>query len=154
MTNMAAAQNRGGKMKRATILCLCLLLGGTSLAMTGWASAQSNDAVKTFWQKFKTAVINGDKETVATLSRFPVGMSYGKASVKNRAQLLRRWREVFNEQSNAAQCFAKKGPEMDASNPKRFSVACPNEAGDEVVIYEFERTPTGWKFVALDNINE
>ncbi|MGB7922280.1 MAG: hypothetical protein WCF57_03450 [Pyrinomonadaceae bacterium] len=141
-------------MKRATILSLCLLLSGTALATTGGASAQSNDAVKSFWQKFKTAVIGGDKETVATLSRFPIRMSYGVASVKNSAQFMRRWREVFNVQSNAAQCFAKKGPEMDESNPKRFSVACPNEAGDDVVVYEFARTPTGWKFIALDNINE
>ena len=140
-------------MKKAIVLCLFLLLSGTALAMAGRESAQS-DAVKTFWQKFKTAVIGGDKETVAAMSRFPVGMSYGIASVKNKAQLLRRWRQVFSEQSDAAKCFAKKGPEMNAENPKRFSVACPNEAGDEVVIYEFERTATGWKFVALDNINE
>ena len=140
-------------MKKAIVLCLFLLLGGTALAMTGGKSTQS-DAVKTFWQKFKTAVIAGDKETVAAMSKFPVGMSYGMASVKNKAQLLRRWREVFNEQSDAAKCFDKKGPEMDAQNPKRFSVACPNEAGDEVVIYEFLRTATGWKFASLDNINE
>lgn len=142
-------------MKRATVLGIFLLLSGTALAMAGGAHAQEgNDAVKTFWEKFKTSVISGDKATVATMAKFPVGMSYGVATVKNRAQLLRRWREVFNQQTNAAQCFAKKGPEMDASNPKRFTVACPNEAGDEVVIYEFERTPTGWKFVSLDNANE
>jgi hypothetical protein len=139
---------------KTTVLCLCLLLSGTTLAMSGAKPAQTDKAVKTFWQKFKTAVIGGDKATVATLSRFPIGMSYGMASVKNRAQLLRRWRAVFNEQSNAAQCFAKKGPEMEQGNTRRFSVACPNEAGDEVVIYWFERTATGWKFVALDNANE
>lgn len=140
-------------MKKAIVLCLFLLLSGTALTMAGVGSVQS-DAVKTFWQKFKTAVIGGDKEAVAAMSRFPVGMSYGIASVKNKAQLLRRWRQVFNEQSDAAKCFAKKEPEMEEGNPKRFSVACPNEAGDEVVIYQFERTATGWKFVGLDNINE
>ena len=81
-------------------------------------------------------------------------MSYGISSVKNKAELRRRYRQVFNEQSNAAECFAKKEPEVDAANPKRFTVACPNEAGDEVAIYEFELTRTGWKFVGLDNINE
>ena len=141
-------------MKKATVLCLFLLLSGAALAMSGAKPAQTNDAVKTFWQKFKTAVIGGDKGTVASMSKFPLGMSYGIASVKSKAQLLRRWREVFNEQSNAAQCFAKKEPEMETGNPKRFSVACPNEAGDDVVIYEFERTATGWKFVSLDNVNE
>jgi hypothetical protein len=141
-------------MMKAAVLCLCLLLSGTTLAMSGAKSTKTDDAVKTFWQKFKTAVIGGDKATVATLSRFPIEMSYGMASIKNRAQLLRRWRAVFNEQSNAAQCFAKKEPEMEEGNTKRFSVACPDEAGNEVVIYSFERTATGWKFVGLDNANE
>jgi hypothetical protein len=36
----------------------------------------------------------------------------------------------------------------------RFSIACPDEAGNEVVIYEFERGRKGWKFVRLDNLNE
>jgi hypothetical protein len=81
-------------------------------------------------------------------------MSYGIRSVKTRTELRRRYRQVFSEQTNAAQCFEKKQPEVDAANGKRASLACPNEAGDEVVVYEFELTRTGWKFVALDNINE
>jgi hypothetical protein len=81
-------------------------------------------------------------------------MSYGIRSIKNKAELIRRYREVFNKQTNAAQCFARKEPEKDAQNPKRFSVACPNEAGDDVVVYEFELTKIGWKFARLDNLNE
>ncbi len=81
-------------------------------------------------------------------------MPYGARSVKSKPELRRRYTEVFNTQSNAAQCFAKKQPEIDKANPKRFTVACPNEAGDEVVIYEFALTRAGWKFVSLDNINE
>ena len=141
-------------MKRAVVLCLCLLLSVTVVALAGKNSAQSSDAFHPFWQRFKRAVISGDKQTVAGLTRFPLGMSYGIRSIKNRAELGRRWREVFNRQTDAAQCFAKKAPEQDAENPKRFSVACPDEGGEEVVIYEFERTRTGWKFVRLDNINE
>jgi hypothetical protein len=107
-----------------------------------------------FWQKFKTAVISGNKEAVSGLTRFPIKMSYGIKSVKTKAELRRRFRQVFNEQSDAAQCFARKQPEIDEANPKRFTIACPNEAGEEVVIYEFELSRGGWKFVALDNINE
>ena len=141
-------------MMKTTVLCLCLLISGTTLTMSGAKPTQTDNTVTTFWRKFKTAVIGVDNATVATLSRFPIEMSYGMASIKNRAQLLRRWRAVFSEQSDAAKCFAKKEPEMEEGNAKRFSVACPNEAGDEVVIYSFERTATGWKFVALDNANE
>jgi hypothetical protein len=68
--------------------------------------------------------------------------------------MLRRYREVFSRQANAAQCFSRKQPEVDAQDEKRFTVACPDSAGNEVVIYEFQRTRWGWKFVGLDNINE
>jgi hypothetical protein len=114
--------------------------------------AGPEDAFKTFWQKFKTAVISGDKETVAAMSRFPIGMSYGIRSIRTKADLLKRYKEVFNTQSDAVKCFGKKEPEKEGT--KKYSVACPDAAGNEVVIYQFELTKTGWKFVALDNINE
>jgi hypothetical protein len=141
-------------VKKSIVFCLFLALAGTALAATAPPPAQGNAAMQAFWQKFKTAVVGGDKETVASLSRFPIGMSYGIRSVKNKAELLRRYRQVFNEQSDAAQCFAGKEPQMDATNRRQFEVACPNAAGDEVVIYRFELTRRGWKFTALDNINE
>ena len=136
------------------VLCLSLLLGGTALTIARRKPAQSDAAIQTFWQKFKTAVIGENKVAVSGLSKFPIEMSYGIRSVKDRAELRCRYRQVFNEQSNAAQCFAQKQPVIDTANPKRFTVACPNEAGDEVVIYEFQLTRTGWKFVGLDNLNE
>ena len=114
----------------------------------------TDDEFKIFWEKFKAAVIKGDKPAVAGLSRFPVGMSYGIRSIRNRAELSRRYREVFNKQTDAAKCFATKEPEKDETNPRKFYVACPDEAGNEVVIFEFERGRTGWRFVRLDNLNE
>jgi hypothetical protein len=141
-------------VKRSIVLCLSLLLGATTLAIAGVKPAQSDAAIQAIWQKFKTAVISGNKVAVSSLSSFPIDMPYGISSIKNKADLRRRYRRVFNEQSNAAQCFAQKQPVIDTANPKRFTVACPNEAGDEVVIYEFQLTRTGWKFIGLDNINE
>lgn len=135
---------------RATILCCCLLLGGEAAGQR----AARGDGFDAFWQKFKAAVVGGDRAAVARLSKFPIGMSYGMRSIRNQADLRRRYREVFNEQTDAARCFANKRPKRDAADPKLYSVACPNEAGDEVVIYLFELTRAGWKFFALDNINE
>lgn len=140
-------------MKRITMLCLCLSLGTTVFAATS-SSRQDNDGFAAFWQKFKTAVISGDKATVAALSKFPIGMPYGIRSIRNQADLNKRYREVFNEQTNAAKCFAKHKPERDPTNQKLYSVYCPDAGGNEVVSYSFERTKLGWKFVSLDNINE
>jgi hypothetical protein len=112
------------------------------------------ESADTFWQTFKAAVTKRDVETIARLSKFPIAMSYGIPSVKTKVQLSRRYRQIFNEQTDAAACFSKAKIEMDAENPKRFSVACPDAAGNEVVIYHFEETRTGWKFTGLDNLNE
>jgi hypothetical protein len=126
-----------------TIITLSLLL-----------SLSGVDATDTFWQSFKTAVSKRDVETIARLSRFPLEMSYGIPAIKTKAQLRTRYRRVFNEQTDAAACFAKAKPEIDTANPKHFTVACPDAAGNEVVIYHFEQTRAGWKFTGLDNLNE
>lgn len=107
-----------------------------------------------FWNKFRTAVIKMDKATVAQLSQFPIDMPYGYRSVRNKAQLIKRYRDVFNNDSDAAQCFKSAQPQGEAARPKEFTVACKNAAGDEVVIYSFVRTKNGWRFSGLDNINE
>ncbi len=112
------------------------------------------DTTDTFWASFKTAVSKHDVETIARLSKFPLDMSYGIPAIRSKAQLARRYRQVFNEQTDAAACFAKAKPEIDPANAKHFSVACPDAAGNEVVIYHFEQTRTGWKFTGLDNLNE
>jgi hypothetical protein len=131
-------------MKKIVALSLILLLAGQA----------ADTSFDTFWEAFKTAVSKHDVQTIALLSKFPIGMSYGIPSVRTKAQLTRRYKQVFNEQTDATACFAKVKPQGDADNPKHFSVACPDAGGNEVVIYHFEKTRTGWKFASLDNINE
>lgn len=114
----------------------------------------AQDARETFWQQFKLAVANRDVPAVARLSQFPIGMSYGIPTIKTKAQLVKRYRQVFNEQTDAAACFSKAKPEVDPAIAKAFTVACPDAAGNEVVIYHFRQTKTGWKFAGLDNLNE
>lgn len=128
-------------MIKTIVLMSALLLGGY-------------DTRDTFWEQFKTAVTNKNVDAIATLSRFPIGMSYGIPTVKTKADLRRRYRKVFNEQSDAAACFSKAKPEVDPENAKHFTVACPDAAGNEVVIYHFNLTRTGWKFTGMDNLNE
>ena len=112
------------------------------------------DTRDTFWQRFKTAVTSKNIETIATLSRFPIEMSYGIPSIKSKADLQKRYRKVFNEQTDAVACFKKAKPEIDHDNSKHFTVACPDAAGNEVIIYHFNQTRTGWKFTGMDNLNE
>ena len=143
-------------MKKIMTLSLVLLLLCGALLVSGFSAQtrQTLPSFETFWEIFKAAVTKRDVETVARLSKFPIGMSYGIPSIRTRAQLTKRYKQLFNEQSDAVACFAKAKPEKDAQNPKRFSVACPDAAGNEVVIYHFEQTRTGWKLTGLDNLNE
>ena len=131
-----------------------LAVMATALTQTPARSVQNDSSVETFWSGFKTAVIKGDKDKVAQMSQFPIGMPYGVPAVKTKAQLIKRYRQVFKGETNAAKCFGEARPVIDPENRKRFTVGCKNAAGDEVIIYDFVWTKAGWKFKSLDNINE
>jgi hypothetical protein len=81
-------------------------------------------------------------------------MPYGMATIKSKAQFMRRYRDVFDHETSAAKCFSLARTEIDGARPKEFIVACKNAAGEEVIIYSFARKKNGWKFTGLDNINE
>ncbi len=139
-------------MKQSIVVGLLVLM----FAATASSGNQiQNDAgIDQFWEKFRSAVSKGNKPAVATLSKFPISMPYGMASVRNRTQLIRRYRDVFNHDgSSASECFKTAKPVVE-ERPKDFTVGCKNLAGDEVIIYHFKLTAAGWKFTHLDNINE
>ena len=143
---MSVDRNRKGKMRAAAFLMLCLLVSGTALAMAGRNPSQRNDSFSAFWKEFKNAVITRNKKAVAALSRFPVGVSVGVPSIESSTDLSRRFAEVFDQDTNAAQCFAKTEPTADTESQDRFSITCPNKE-DNFVVYEFEQTKMGWRFI-------
>ena len=111
----------------------------------------------TFWKKFRTAVITGDKATVAEMTKFPLAMPYSVKAVKNKEDFLRRYNEIFRGEANAAQCFATAEPRKESD--RRCEIYCPfKETPDDrenaPIRFEFESTKSGWKFAGLDNINE
>ena len=110
-----------------------------------------------FWNKFESAVIAGDKASVADMAKFPLSMPYLVKAVKNKQDFLRRYNEIFKGEANAAQCFASGKP-LKVST-QRYEIYCPfQETPDDMenapIRFEFELTKSGWKFVGLDNINE
>jgi hypothetical protein len=155
-------------MKKPTNLCRTLVLAGTVLltttagsagilpASSRWKQVQSNDSISSFWEKFRTAVIKGDKETVAALSQFPISRGYGIASIKNKAQLIKQYRNIFFNETNAAKCFPKAKPIVDKGQRKEFIIGCPFASGgeEEPFEYRFTLTRSGWKFTGFENINE
>jgi hypothetical protein len=110
-----------------------------------------------FWQKFKSAVIAGDKAAVADTTKFPLSMPYGIKAVKNKEVFSRRYDEIFKGEANATQCFARAEPRKESGH--RYEVYCPfkdtpNDWENAPIRFVFELTKTGWKLSGLDNINE
>ena len=138
--------NSGVRMKRAVILGLCLFLSGTALSVGGTKSTQSDDSFQSFWARFKMAVISRRRETVAELSRFPIGISSPAPNIKNRSELGQRFREVFVDRVNASECFARTEPSRDTETPEVYTVACRYDNGRDAAAYQFEHTKSGWRF--------
>lgn len=132
-----------------------LLVGILILLLSPNAFAQSDFSA--FWQKFKSAVIAGDKARIAEVTKFPLSMPYGIKAVKNKEDFLRRYNEIFKGEANAAQCFTSGKPRKESGG--RYEIYCPfKETPDDLenapIRFIFELSKSGWKFVGLDNVNE
>ena len=111
-----------------------------------------------FWEKFKAAVIKGDKEAVLALSALPIEMEYGMPRIRTKAQFMKYYKHIFAGEANAAKCFKTAKAELDSSNKKLFTVGCgfaeDTTPADQPLVYTFKLTRAGWRFVGYDNINE
>lgn len=138
---------------RAVRLLTLLLLAGASFNV-GAVNVQEDASIRAFWAKFKAAVTAHDANSVAAMSQFPIQMPYGVPSIRTKVQLLKRYRDLFNSQTDAVKCFAQARPEVDPTNKNSFIIPCKDPAGSEVVQYGFVRLRGVWKLKYLDNINE
>jgi hypothetical protein len=131
--------------KTARLLFL-LLLAGSGLLIFRCASAQDADGFPAFWKEFKTAVARGNMKRISSLTKFPLAVSNGVPEVGNREEMRQRIDEVFKRDTDATQCFATRKPSADTENKNRYTISCPSKP-DEFVVYEFERTESGWRFI-------
>lgn len=141
-------------MRKRIVLALLTLSLFMAVRPAIAVTPQSDPSIQAFWSRFKTAVNKGDTETIASMSKFPLGMPYGVPSIKTKSQLIKRYRELFSVQANALKCFNVAVPKVDDVNKNRFTVGCKDKAGNEVVVYGFLKRAGVWKFTSLDNINE
>ena len=127
------------------------------LILLSFSNAFAESDFSAFWEKFKTAVVAGDKAAVAEMTKFPLSMPYEIKAVKNKENFLRRYDEIFKGEANAAQCFRSIEPQKESD--RRYEIYCPfKETPDDKenapIRFMFELTKDGWRFVGLDNINE
>jgi hypothetical protein len=127
------------------------------LILLSFPNAFAASDFSAFWQKFKSAVIAGDKATIAEMTKFPLSMAYEVKAVKNKESFLRRYDEIFKGEANAAQCFKSAEPHKETD--REYGIYCPfkdtpNDLENAPIRFIFELTKSGWKFTALDNVNE
>jgi hypothetical protein len=93
------------------------------LILLSFPNAFAETDFPAFWNKFKSAVIAGDKAAVAEMTKFSLSMPYLVKAVKNKQDFLRRYNEIFKGEANAAQCFASGKP-LKVST-QRYEIYCP-----------------------------
>ena len=98
------------------------------------AQTSKSSDINAFWTQFKAAVIKKDKNAVANMTKFPLSMPFGQKSVRSKAELLRRYKQVFDGETDAAKCFEKAVPEK-GDNENRYGVYCGfrNALDDETI---------------------
>ena len=139
-------------------LFLTFCLAGLLAVNPVFACASNDNNVKSFWEKFRTAVIKKDKNTVAAMTKFPLSMPFGQKSVRSKTELLRRYKQVFDGETDSSKCFVNAELETNDAG-KSYGVYCGfrkalDDENNKPIYYYFEKTKTGWKFAGLDNINE
>jgi len=70
-------------------------LASRVLILLSFSNAFAQTDFSTFWKKFKSAIIAGDKATIAEMTKFPLLMPYGLNAVKNKEDFSRRYNEIF-----------------------------------------------------------
>ena len=101
-------------------LCIAVFLFALITSVTGSASA--DNSMNAFWDKFKAAVIKGDKEAVFAMSALPIGMSFGESTIRTKAQFMKSYRNIFADQVNAAKCFKASEKTLRVTSPFSASV--------------------------------
>jgi hypothetical protein len=142
--------------KQRWLICSQISLAGILILLSS-SNAFAQSDFSAFWKNFRSAVIAGEKTTVAEMTKFPVSMPYGVKALKNKEDFLRRYNEIFKGEANAVQCFASAKPQKESAG--RYEIYCPfkdtpNDWENAPIRFIFESTKAGWKFVGLDNINE
>lgn len=141
------------KIRFLAAICLSFILATVSIN----AAISKPDGFPAFWKKFKAAAIKSDKRALAAMTKFPLETPAYQETVKTKAQFLKRFKDIFDADSNAAACFPKV--ELIKEDSTTYAVYCPFKSNptdfeNAPNKYFFELTKTGWKFAGLDNINE
>ncbi len=111
--------------------CLVVLL----LVGLAAPSVNADTAFDSFWARFKAAIVRGDKQAVASLTRLPYACDYKQL---NKAQFIAKYAEIFPK--GTAKCFVNQKPIADQGS---YSAFCGEQ------IYVFAKVKDKWMFTEI-----
>ena len=97
------------------------------------------------WEKFKSAVLEGSKESVAEHAKFPIPSNDLGGAIKSEKQLGQRFEKIFEPW--VKDCFKTAQPERTEDNDG-FVVNCNG------YLFGFKNINGAYKFSYIDNVNE
>ena len=133
-------------MKKAVLLIVLVWLLVAANGETAFAQEKrlrsTPKAFQTFYAKFKSAMVKGDKKSVASLTQFPFqyGFDAGDEGTFSKAQFTKKFNELFGEYKDL---FAQ-------NNPVFFSEAGVFDlTSDDATHFRFEKKGASYKFTAM-----
>jgi hypothetical protein len=133
------------KMTRDALISaflIFLFVGGATAQRPQKLSAMPK-AFQTFFASFRAAVIKGDKNAVAVMTRFPFeyGFDAGDEGTFSRSQFIKRYNDIFG---GARKIFAKSKPTFYLESGS-YSLANPDDASS----FMFKKMGTIYKFAGF-----
>lgn len=124
-------------------------VGGETANAQEQRLSSSPKAFQAFYAKFRSAMIKGDKKTVAALTGFPFkyGFDAGDEGTLSKVQFLKKFDEYFGEYKNLSgknkNVFAQKNPVLYTE------AGSYNLTSDDAAHFSFEKKGASYKFTAM-----
>ncbi len=102
------------------------------------------------WKDFQAALRADDPAALAKVTRFPLRSNEFGGPVKDAALLKQRWGRFFPADRKAGLLRAP----LERTEGAKDTFEAFTDAGGLPIRFLFTRTKAGWRFSAVDNINE
>lgn len=115
---------------------------GTAYAQKKQKLSSASKTFQVFYDKFRNAVVKGDKKTVASLTQFPFqyGFDAGDEGTFSKTQFIKRFKDVFGGERPI---FAQKNP-VFYTEGGTYNLTDESDASH----YIFEKKGASYKFTS------
>lgn len=127
----------------AVLVCSLFVIGGEHVSAQEQRLNSTTKAFRTFYARFRSAVIRRDKATVSTMTQFPFkyGFDAGDEGTFTKAQFIKRFNNILGKK---AWIFGQRNPVFFVVDAKTYGLMDESDASH----YIFKKKGTTYKFTA------